>query len=256
VSRDDGPWDDEVLVISTETRRGVRERIFFALIFGGGAVFFNLLTIYSPSPTQPFKFWSFVAALIGLDVLLVVIAVGMMIFLARGTWIIDLEGVTYEPCHGRSRRMLWSEVERVQWGGALVLKSDKEKISVWWRMLDDKARDAAEERIRKLLAADFDLDDPFPKPEVSPRTSFRRWAILISSALVVVIPWTAGGLALVTWFPEWKDVLMFWVFMPQFVGFLCGFIMIARQTREYKLIHPAWPWRLRRTKAKLEPADW
>jgi hypothetical protein len=103
--------DGESLVVSSETRQGIGMRIFFALLLNGFAALITVVSYLGPVPHDA----TWVGTMIGWHTVVVTASVVVLVLSAWGTWVIDLEGVTFEPCQGAPRRIEWSHVERVQW---------------------------------------------------------------------------------------------------------------------------------------------
>jgi len=78
----------------------------------------------------------------------------------RGMWWIDPEGIAYESESGKSQTMRWKEVEYVSWlhpEAGLRLISDRHRIVVPLRLIDESVRDEVIARLQAVLGSDFDL---------------------------------------------------------------------------------------------------
>src|SRR5689334_12190826 len=108
-----------------------------------------IVTMMVYTPNRPID-GTDLSALVGWHTVVLGSAVLLMALSAWGTWLIDLEGVRFEPCHGAARRLSWSRVERVQWDSpGAKLRGDGVKISIPWHLLPSAQARAARERVEK-----------------------------------------------------------------------------------------------------------
>jgi hypothetical protein len=241
--------EDEVLVVTTETRQSIGERVFLVLFVNVFSVGFTVYEFFHPAPDP-----TFVYSLIALDVLFLAVSLFLMVMLAWGTWFIDLEGVTFEPCYGSQRCLRWSQIERVQWSPIQSkIQGQGVTIPIFWHGLTEEQAPQAYERVEKILADDFDLRWPRPPLEApsTRREQLKRWAIVLGPTLALAIPWAAITLVLA---PHSWRLAVVWLYAPLAAGFAAGIIAHQREMREFRRVHPAWPWRTRQTKAA--PLDW
>jgi hypothetical protein len=252
--------DPGVLIASTETREGIASRVFLALMMGGLCAVPFVMSYYHPRPQD----WTQIRSGFEMIGLMVAVMLFLMVMTSWGTWVIDLKGVTFEPCHGSPRRLEWARVEKVAWSHTgTKLYGDGVTITIRWHHLSKEPRRIVRERVEKLLSSDFDLTDPLPPPpvpEMSSRAIFMRWARFVAITLILFALYAAVALDLARRFPRpgQGSYLAAWLGIP--ISVICLFVLTEtvwssiQQTRDIKRIHPAWPWRLRRT--KLAPDDW
>ncbi|MFI5458625.1 MAG: hypothetical protein ACHRXM_24595 [Isosphaerales bacterium] len=251
------------LILTTETRSGLGERVFILLFFGGWAAAGPLCMYVVPADRAMDGTEVLVIALLEMGLL----GLGLFGIFAppRGTWVLDDDAVTYCPCHRRSRALRWSSVDRLQWGyGGACLQAGYVKIPIPWERFAKTKRLPARAFAEARLSSSFDLKDvPLPesllfRPGMSRLARLAYLAKLVALGVGITVPWAT--LALIAhWLP-----MESWVwYSPLFAGFtvvylggLIGGLVVYGVIRAHgelglkRQVHPEWPWRLRRTKAR------
>lgn len=256
----------EKLVLTTETTSGIRDRILVLLLFGTIAA---MLTVGEyRARAQPFD-WTAILAAFGLQSLLFGAALLLVIFAVwQGTWRLDDEGVTYEPCHRRPRSLRWASVERIIWrGDCSTLQGGRTRIPIPWNMFPKESRAQAVVLATAKLAPLFDLKDvvvptaSHTKGTTSRLRAAARLAKLAALGAVLTLP---------------PFVVLVWIspsghghFAPLYyllgVDGCCmayGLFLANKDRRMRQRVHPQWPWRVRRhgsvksRKAITADAEW
>lgn len=251
--------DPGTTLLTTESSRQVRERLFATAFFGTLAILFSLVVYTGVEPVDlpgllAVAFVAFAVALF---------APLMFLFLPLGHWRIDAEGIAFQPCHGRPRSLRWAEVERVRWTRTeAILRGARTSIRLPWHLLPADDRVAARGRIAKLLADDFDLRLP-ERPRPAPLTradlprAIARWAGLVGLAVGLTAIWAVGMVALVVIGERHRgsDLArgivatagMLWM-AAIFLG--PQFLLLRKMRTEHRLRLPDW--RVRRSKSLPE----
>src|SRR5262249_766718 len=141
----------------------------------------------------------------------------------RGTWVIDLEGVSYHPCRGASRFLKWSAVERVYWSlWHAIFRGEGVTIPLPWNSLPRDQIGPARGRVEKVLSPQVDLSryslskGGFDDRPLSPRARLTRFGRLIGISFAVTAVWGAGLFYLIRRFPARSEGI--WVFESFFMG--------------------------------------
>lgn len=194
--------DAGTITLTTETPRQVWGRVGLFTYFGVLTALMNLILYMVDAP------WTFtgIGWVIAHNALTVFVGL-LMLFVSRGTWLIDPERITFHPCHRRSRSLRWSEVERVRWNryGAAFRGADV-SIRLHWRDFPTNQRKPARRYIEKLLATDFALSVPeraLPRPlgRADLPNLIIRWIALLGFGALSSMIWLLGMLSLV-WMAE------------------------------------------------------
>lgn len=237
------------LTFSTETaahrRKAIRNFALFCLM----PAFWVVVCWFMPDVEQN---WGWVGLLAFNEVFFISFGLLCTFHPHRGTWRIDDDGLHFEPLHGKSRSMLWRDVERVMWTRQhVILKGSGKKLGLPVAFVDDKDfLAAAHSRIEKHLSPEFDL---ILKPiergtdffELGWRKGLRRFAQLVVIAFVafavVVIVYTALALLLLNLIPSLHgDTLFFLVTGLLFVPLL---VFVLREHRRHERLNPTWRYR-------------
>jgi hypothetical protein len=241
----DRPEGTEVIVVSSETRKAISTRVFTALFFNGLAAGPMVIAYVGPKPLDA----ELVGLLIGWHALILAVSLFLMWSLQWGTWRIDFDGVTFEPCHGTPRRLEWSEVERVYWSTTHAkLRGAGKALTLCWHSLTDAQAQLARDRVAKVLSSNFDLGTPLPsaEQEQSGRGIVKRWAALLTTVLMLAVPWAAVAVSLAWRYPS---IAVIWLFTPLVAVYLYAFVSVLKERWEIRRVHPAWPWRVRLKKS-------
>jgi hypothetical protein len=250
----EAPSNDR-LVLTTETRQALGQRVLMFLFFGGLAAAFSIFLQFGA--VRPIDGY-FVLNLAALQLIIVSLPVFIMLVPPRGIWILDSNALIYEPRWRRHRIVRWNAVDRVKWWHvAAVVNSGSVTIPLPWHMFDEDLRLAAQLYVEAKLSPDFDL-----KEVVLPRHGNRlhnRSAVqvgmdlakLLGIGLAFLSPWLAVVLIAIC-FASARSILWpavgYVFFVTLGAAFAYCFVLIAKDERAFRHIHPKWPWRLPRSK--------
>lgn len=256
--------DDGAIALTTETSRGIAGFLGVFAIFCAPAVLVGLVSYAEDVP------WSIerIAAGIALDTMMVLIGLVYLLFASRGTWVIDPKGLTFHPCHGPSRILPWSSIDRLRWSkDQAVFRGGDVSIPVPWAFFPPDVRGPARHRVEKLLAADFDLSlRERPAPEPLARVKLARGVLLLGAALGWTAVWASGMFAIL-WAGRdpsddadrqrtWAATIAWLLVMVVVPLALCSWTTreqrrIAREQRRTRV--DSWEWRVRLAKPALGP---
>lgn len=230
--------ESEPIVLTTEGPRGGASSR--ALRFVAGAVSFVCIALVV-------LIWTIPSSDVALHCKATVTAWGLVVagsvhamayLVPRGTWVVDSEGVTFEPLRGGKTCLGWAEVEQVQWRWqSAIVRRGKTSITLSWGMFDKDDAARAMRFVESTLSPMFDLA-PYERPQ-----HFRRgiWCELIwlGKMVAISVPLAAvclsGSLAAALWAPDstWAKALgFFMVFTP----WLLLIPVAIRERRRY----PVW----------------
>jgi hypothetical protein len=142
-------------------------------------------------------------------VLCVVIVAGSVVTcslaIPRGTWVIDSEGITFTSLHGRSSRLLWEDIEQVQWMPRYaIVRCGKTANTLTWHIYDGDDATRAKQIVESVLSPAFDLAE-YQRPQLF-RPGFWHACIWFAKMVAISIPLTAislsGALATALYAPD------------------------------------------------------
>lgn len=236
------------VILTTETFKGIVPRVL-------GMAFFGMVCIALTQTTPPASEWWHLAFPHGFALVSFLFMVLIIQISPRGVWMIDSEGVRFQPCHGRPRFLAWAAIERLQWENP-VFKSQAVRIALPLHDMDLKTRALTRTLLEQRLSNDFDLNPIGPDAVPLTREQKRRLVIVSGITTAVVGVQFAGIIFAIRVFPEsyWLIDQFFGIslvamlFGPWFVGVL--FLPKDRSRAIIRQTHPQWPWRIRRSKLK------
>ena len=177
-----------------------------------------------------------------------------LLAIPRGTWVIDSEGITFTSLYSRSSRLLWEDIEQVQWMSRFaIVRFGKTAITLRWHIYDGDDATRARQIVESALSPAFDLTE-YQTPQLF-RPGLWPAFIWFAKMVAISIPLTAislsGTLVAALWAPHasWAEVVaLITLFSPWLL-----LIPVAMQTRRR---YPRWRKRRHdaRGQARADPA--
>ncbi len=190
-----------------------------------------------------------VAAQAAFDVMLLGISLPLVWSMSWGEWIINRDGVEFRPERGPSRSLPWNDVEWVLIRrDRLVLRGRDITIRIAWEDLPRREVNRGREYIEKRLGDSFDMVDyPLFKLPLGPRELVAWSNRFIGTSIAMAVLCLSVG----SWIVNREPLPSAWrlnVFCIRSLASLLGPFCWAevRHQRKQKLLHPEWPWRIRR----------
>ena len=246
------------LILTTETPSNLRDRVLTLLFCAGlAAALTSLIYVGRDTPIDG----EAVLCVTVLQIALLGAGVGLTFDLPKATWVLDNDGVTYYPRHGRSRTVPWSSVDRLQWGNDnAFLKGGNEEIVIPWRLFEESQRTSGRAFAEAKLISSFDVKDVARpdlvlfNPEWSRAAKFARLAKLFAIGFGLTVPCATVAFVAI-WVPPgnwvWFGPLCLGIIVSTLLGpYIFVAIFLYGEWRRARQIHPKWPWRLRRTKVR------
>ena len=226
-----------------EARWNSTANLCLFLVAGAFLIVCGAVTVLLLWP-RPF-FWPFAIPSFAIGLLFVVAIAHLC--LARGTVVVEPEGVRYVPVLRGERFLRWCDVEAVRWyADRTWLRGRSIIIPIAWRLWPENQRARARRCVKEILSRDFDLSMKWPdglRFEPSWR-SFVAWLAKMFLACALYGAYVVAGFWLVI---KYKETLRPWlaheIFRPFFIGgwfflpVIAWAIVIIRRDRR---MNPTW----------------
>lgn len=241
------PPDDPTTVITLTSHFRSRPAMWLLTLLGGNALLLACVFYLYEADTTDDRHLFLGALYIECEIF--VIGSFFLWIASWGTWTIDDRELRYYPLYGPHKRLEWADVRLVFWTrDRVVLRGDHARIKIPWGALPRAQAQQGRARIEQILSADFDLKDAPVRLRVpDPRRLAVIGARLLLMAIVIFVIWVGVGYLIVNYIdrPEsWRAIA--------FAGWTYILLLIlvrwagSDELRRTKLVHPRWPWRMRR----------